>query len=83
MPEVQLAARFGKFRFGAGLGVGIFLLDGPNFAGQDLALTSGTCDPNNAPASVGCTPAINDSAGQRAYGPFVAFLPSLFVGYSI
>ena len=62
----------------AGLGLALFLLDGPAYPTGEAQVTGGSCPAH--PGAIDCAPGRNVVAGEHAYGPFVLVLPSLAVG---
>jgi hypothetical protein len=78
LPELQLGLRFGGFGAGAGLTVAIVTLDGPS---SKLGQTQ--VDPAGCPMNpVACAAGTRAIEGEAAYGPFVAFIPSVSAGYA-
>jgi len=82
MPELRVGARFGGFSVGAGVAVGIFVLEGAQYDNSGLALLDSNCDADNNPTGVDCTPARGFVTGERAHGPFVMISPSVSLGYA-
>lgn len=79
-PELRLRARFGDLGVGLGLQAAVLTLGGPTGALGDVIPRS-PCDPDDAPAAASCAPGEPIVAGERAYGPFVLFVPSASLGY--
>jgi hypothetical protein len=81
LPEVQATLRFGGFTVGAGLGVAIFTLQGPDGAlGGASATDLRPCqtDPNH----VSCAQQKDFAQAEKPYGPFVTFVPGVSAGYA-
>lgn len=82
LPEVGGQLSFGKVHVGAGVGLALFLLDGPRSSlGDTQAQDAGTrCQGD--PAQLACVSADSGRAGERPYGPFRLWIPQLSVGYT-
>ena len=79
MPELHLGLRFGGFGVSLGLAAAIFALQGPHLETGDVSPT-GTCEKTN-PTAVECAGGKGFLQGERAYGPFVLFVPGVSAGY--
>ncbi|MBI4701380.1 MAG: PEGA domain-containing protein [Deltaproteobacteria bacterium] len=80
MPELQLGLRFAGFAAGLGLSAPLFLLEGPAYETGDVSVV-GSCSGPSAPA-LACAPGSELVAGERAYGLFLAWVPTASAGYS-
>ena len=78
LPELHFGVRISGFGVSAGLTAMIFTLEGPASAHGDLVLSG--C--NTSMPDFACAPTDRAIAGERTFGPFVAWTPSLAVGYS-
>jgi hypothetical protein len=77
-PEARVRVDLGAVDVTAGLGIALFLLDGPRYSTGQLQVTGGSCADH--PGAVDCAPGRDTLASERAYGPFLLFLPSVAVG---
>jgi len=82
MPEVVATLRFGHLEIGAGLGVALFLLKGPRYETGDTRVMGATCDKPASPMPIDCAPGEALVAKERAYGPFVLWVPGASVSYT-
>lgn len=81
MPEARLEYRTGRVHVGFGLLVPYFFLQGPNDEhGATVVDRPDLCAPT---ASVHCAPFQSVTERERAYGRFVAFVPSLVAGLEL
>jgi hypothetical protein len=81
-PEVGGQLSLGRVHVGAGVGLAVFLLDGPRSSlGDTQVQDAGTrCQGN--PAQIACISADSGRAGEHPYGPFRLWIPQLSVGYT-
>ena len=61
---------------GAALALGVFPLPGPRFDHAQAGVAP-RCAPTDDPGLVGCVPNANVVANERAYGPFLLWIPQL------
>lgn len=81
MPEARIEYRRGPMHLGFGLMVPYFFLQGPNDDhGATVVDRPELCAPT---ASVHCAPFQSLTEGERTYGRFVAFVPSLVAGLEL
>jgi hypothetical protein len=79
MPAMGLQLRFRLLNVSLALGTAFFPLSGPRFDhAQTGAATNCPYTPN--PGTPGCAPASAVVANERAYGPFLLWLPQLSAG---
>jgi hypothetical protein len=79
MPELHLGGRWGGFSLSAGLTVGFLALEGPTYETGDLnVIAEGPCPGSE----VDCARGSALLQGERAYGPFYLFVPSVSLGYA-
>jgi len=89
MPEAHLGLRFGAFTVSAGLSVGVFFLNGPEFPAleerpdeQRDVVVLGSCPGAADPRHVSCAQGQDFLHGEIAYGLHVVFVPGVSAGYS-
>ncbi|MBI4704481.1 MAG: PEGA domain-containing protein [Deltaproteobacteria bacterium] len=80
MPEVEIGLHLGGFSAGAGLAVALFALDGPRYQTGDIIVLDDQCGSN--PTSIDCAPGTSFAAAERAYGPFLMWIPRVSAGYA-
>ena len=89
MPSVQARYNFDDLHVALGLAVPIVLIDGPESShGSTRVLPSApsrcaqSSSSSGTTTSVECAPATDEFAGERLYGQFAAFVPSVVAGYT-
>lgn len=82
LPELGAELPLGRLHLGLGLGLALFLLDGPSSAHGDLHVTDGATRCSGDPTRLACVSADSSRAAERPYGPFRLWLPQLTVGYT-
>jgi hypothetical protein len=82
MPEVGVSLLLGRFHASLGLGLALFLLDGPANAHGDLQVVDGPARCGGDGARLACVASDAAVSRERAYGPFQLWLPQLGVGYT-
>jgi hypothetical protein len=80
LPELELGLRFGRVSVGAGIGVAILALPGPENL-LDALQPGKPCDPD-VPTNIRCAPQEGFIDTERTHGPFALVLPDVSVGYS-
>ncbi|RYE90297.1 MAG: PEGA domain-containing protein [Myxococcales bacterium] len=80
LPEVGADATFGRWHVGLGVGLALFLLDGPASPHGDVRVTGGATRCQGDASRLACVPADGSLAAERPYGPFHLWLPQLTAG---
>ncbi|HVY47911.1 MAG TPA: hypothetical protein VHB21_18615, partial [Minicystis sp.] len=78
--EVGALVPVGRFELGASLAFFGFPSRGPSFGHPLTAVHATPCEPR-LPRSINCAPESSVVAGERAYGAFALFAPSLVAGF--
>jgi hypothetical protein len=82
-PEIQAQYRLGAWRIGAGLASLIVPAPGPDNENGDIFPVAECPDMPPTPLPIGCIGGSDVVAEERRFGPFVAFVPGISVGYEI
>jgi hypothetical protein len=80
MPAMGVELRWRFFQVSLALGTAFFPLSGPRFEHAQTAAAS-NCPYTAYPGTPGCAPASAVVANERAYGPFLLWLPQLSTGF--
>lgn len=82
MPEIEARLELGKAHVGIGFAVILSVLEGPESDLGETRVAGQACNPNASPAPIDCAPRESLVAGERAWGPFIAWRPGVHVGYT-
>lgn len=82
LPEVSASFLFGRVHASLGLGLALFLLDGPASSHGDLQVVDGASRCGGDPIRVACVPADAVIAREKPYGSFLLWVPQIGAGYS-
>lgn len=80
MPELGAEYAIGRVHVAAGLGAGIFLLDGPASGLGDTQVSAAATACTGNPAQLACVANDGGRRGEKAYGSFVLWVPQIGVG---
>jgi PEGA domain len=86
MPELGMEKAFGSFHVGLGLGLGIFLLDGPTLPNGETGpvMPAGAPSCADAPNALYCVSGSNEIAGDsKGYSRFLVWMPRVNVGWTL